>query len=134
MGSKHLLTKESQRVRFSEEAESRVTLLTEKGLDAKKIARDSILKRLKARIKQVKAAVTRITFLEEQKQKLLERKEQRKAEAEAARIEERASGKKSKKKEKVEPVKPAAGGKKGQAKAKAAGAGGDKGGAKKKGK
>ncbi len=132
MGSKHLLTKESQRARFSEEAESRVALLTEKGLDAKEIAHDSILKRLKARIKQVKGAVTRITFLEEQKQKLLERKEQRKAEAEAARIEDRASGKKSKKKAKVEPAKPAAGGKKGQAKAKAPG--GDKGGAKKKGK
>lgn len=134
MGSKHLLTKESQRVRFSEEAESRVALLTEKGLDAKGIARDSILKRLRARIKQVKGAVTRITFLEEQKQKLLERKEQRKAESLAAKLEERASGKKSKKKEKAVPAKPAAGAKKGQAKAKAPGGGGDKGAAKKKGK
>ena len=132
MGSKHLLTKESQRVRFAEEAESRAALLKEKGLGEKEIARDSILKHLKARIKQVKGAVNRITFLEEQKQQLLERKEQRKAEQEAARIEERASGKKSKKKAQAEPAKPAPGGKKAQ-KAKAPG-GGDKAGAKKKGK
>jgi hypothetical protein len=129
MGSKQLVTKELQKARFSEQAEARSTLLKEEGRGDKEIARDSKLKHLKARLKQVKVAMQRIAFLEEQKVRLLERREQRKAEEVAEKAAERAGVKKVK--EKVEEKKAPAGKK--QAKAKPAG-GGEKKDAKKKGK
>jgi hypothetical protein len=130
MGSKQLVTKELQKARFSELAEARAAILKEQGHGDKEIARDSKLKHLKARIKQVKGAMTRIAFLEDQKARLLERREQRKAEEAAEKAAERSGVKKVK--EKAEEKKAAPAGKK-QAKAKPAG-GGEKKDAKKKGK
>ena len=132
MGSKHLNTKENQKSLYAQQFEVRVEALKEKGLAEKEIKRDSKIKQLNAKIRQVDGAMARIAFLEQQTQKLLERKEQRKVEEAAAKLEARVSGKKAKgKKEAPEPKKAAASGKKSQAKAKG-GAGGQD--AKKKGK
>ena len=129
MGSKSLNTKENQKSLFSQQVQARVSALTEKGLGEKEIGRDSKVKQLHAKIRQVDGAMARIAFLEEQKQKLLERKEQRKAEEAAAKLEAKETGKKAKAKKAEPEPKKAAPGKK--AKAKGAPGGQD---AKKKGK
>jgi hypothetical protein len=131
MGSRELVTKESQKSKFSGQVDERISMLKEKGLDEKQIAKDDKVKRFKAKIKQVNAAIARIGFLDDQKKRLAEKKEQRKAEMAAAKLEAMTSDKKVRK-GKVEEAKPAPGGKKAGAKAKAGG--GDKKDAKKKGK
>src|SRR5271157_4078586 len=94
MGSKKLPTRENQKALYTRQAESRVALLKEKGLNEKDIAKDSKLKQLKAKLKQIDSAMARISFLDEQKKQLQERKEQRKAEAEAAKAAPPAPGEK----------------------------------------
>ena len=98
--------------------EARQASLKEKGIPEAAIAKDPKVKHYKAKIKQIKGAVARITFLEDQTKQLLEKKEQRRAEAEAARAAMISGEKKVKEKKKVE-EKPAPG----KGKAKAAGAG-----------
>ena len=85
MGSKKLPTRENQKALYTRQAESRVAALKAKGLSEKDLAKDSKLKQLKAKLKQIDSAMARISFLDEQKKQLQERKEQRKAEAEAAK-------------------------------------------------
>ncbi len=129
MASKSMETKELQKSKFVQESEARKTVLQEKGLTDKQIAKDPKVKHLKARIKQVGKAVARINFLEEQTEKLKVKKEERLAEAAATRAADMISERKSKKKvveEKAPEPK-----KKGGAKAPAKGAKPD---AKKKGK
>ena len=97
MGSRKLPTRENQKSLYAKQAEQRVALLKERGLSEQDIAKDSKLKHLKARLKQIDGAVARISFLDEQKKQLQERKEQRKAEAEAAKQAPPAKEKKTKK-------------------------------------
>lgn len=98
MGSKKLPTRENQKVLYTRQAESRAAALKAKGLDEKDIAKDSKMKQLKAKLKQIASAVARILFLDEQKKQLQERKEQRKAEAEAAKAAPAAPAEKKTKK------------------------------------
>ncbi|MEW6352219.1 MAG: hypothetical protein AB1646_24465 [Thermodesulfobacteriota bacterium] len=116
MGSKKLLTRESQKARFSRQLESRSSLLTEKGVPEEKLARDPHVKRFKARIRQVDKAIARIAFLDKQTEELREKKERKIAEAATRRAEMIAGTLQKKTKEKQEEPQPAKKGK-GQAKA-----------------
>lgn len=129
MASKSLDTRNSQKARYIAERETRAAVLKGSGASDQAIAKDPKIKHLRARIKQVDGALARISFLDEQKQKLEERKQQRIAEAEAEKAAIMAGEKKTKKKavEQAPPPK-----KKGGAKAPAKAPG--KTDAKKKGK
>jgi hypothetical protein len=118
MPSKTQETKDGQTARYLKQMEARQASLKEKGVPEAAIAKDPKVKHYKAKIKQIKGAVARITFLEDQTKQLLEKKEQRRAEAVAARAAIIAGEKKVKEKKKVE-EKPAPG--KGKAKGAAAG-------------
>jgi hypothetical protein len=118
MPSKTQETKDGQKARYLKQIEARQASLKEKGLPEAAIAKDPKIKQYKAKIRQIKGAVARITFLEDQTKQLLEKKEQRRAEAVAARAAIIAGEKKVKEKKKVE-EKPAPG--KGKAKGAAAG-------------
>lgn len=123
MASKHMETKVNQKTAYAAQMEARANLLKEKGLKAQEIAKDPKIKHFKAKIKQIQGAIARISFLEEQTGKLKEKKEQRRAEAAAAKAESMASGKKAKPKKEAPPEKAPAkkkapAGAKGQAKGK----------------
>jgi hypothetical protein len=118
MPSKTQETKDSQKARYLKQMEARQASLKEKGIPEAAIAKDPKVKHYKAKIKQIKGAMARITFLEDQTKQLAEKKEQRRAEAVAARAAIIAGEKKVKEKKKVE-EKPAPG--KGKAKGAAAG-------------
>jgi hypothetical protein len=126
MGSNSLQTRQSQKAALVREAEARKALLTQKGLTEASVAKDPVLRHLKAKIKQITSAMARISFLENQTKQLQEKKEQAKAAAEAARLEAIAGGTKSKGKKKAAeaeaeaeaPKKEAKAGKKAPAKAK----------------
>jgi hypothetical protein len=98
MASKKLPTRQNQKALYTRQTEQRIALLKEKGLTEKDIAKDSKVKQLKAKLKQLDSAMARISFLDEQKKQLQERKERRKAEAEAAKAAPAAAEKKAKKK------------------------------------
>ncbi|MFH0823886.1 MAG: hypothetical protein V2B18_14140 [Pseudomonadota bacterium] len=117
MGSKHLQTKELQRARFEQEIQDRQKLLQDKGLGEKAVAKDSIVKHHKAKIKQIRTAVARITFLEEQTGRVREISEQGKA----AKLAAKAAGKKKAKVEEAPAPKKGQG--KAQTKGQAKGAG-----------
>ncbi len=119
MASKSVQTRDDQKARYIAESEARTAALKEKGATDKAITRDPKIKHLKARIKQVNGAIARISFLEEQKTKLEERKQQRLAEAAAKRAANLAGEKKSKKKvvEEAAPPQKKKGGAKAPAKA-----------------
>jgi len=85
MASKDLRTREDQKARYLRLSEIRQGALQEKGLNEAAILKDPEIKRLKAKIKQINSALARISFLDEQTKKLQEKKEQRIAEAAAAR-------------------------------------------------
>ncbi len=102
MPSKTQETKDAQTARYLKQIEARQAALKEKGLPEAAIAKDPKLKHYTAKIKQIKGALTRISFLEDQTKKLHEKKEQRRAEAEAARAAIIAGEKKGKEKKKVE--------------------------------
>jgi hypothetical protein len=87
MASKSLQTRLEQKARFEKQSEVRTGLLKEKGLNEKDITKDHEIKHFRARIKQINGAIARISFLEDQTKQLLERKEQRKIEAEQAKAE-----------------------------------------------
>jgi hypothetical protein len=118
MPSKTQETKDGQKARYLKQMEARQASLKDKGIPEAAIAKDPKVKHYKAKIKQIKGAMARITFLEDQTKQLLEKKEQRRAEAEAARAAIIAGEKKVKEKKKTE-EKPAPG--KGKAKGAAAG-------------
>jgi hypothetical protein len=118
MPSKTQETKDGQKARYLKQIEARQASLKEKGIPEAAIAKDPKVKHYKAKIKQIKGAMARISFLEDQTKQLLEKKEQRRAEAEAARAAIIAGEKKVKEKKKTE-EKPAPG--KGKAKGAAAG-------------
>ncbi|MBI4964903.1 MAG: hypothetical protein HY913_16640 [Desulfomonile tiedjei] len=118
MASKHMETKVNQKTRYAGQMESRTSLLQEKGLKDKEIAKDPKIKQYKAKIKQIDGAIARILFLENQTKQLQEKKEQRIAEAAAAKAEAVASGKKVKAKKEAEPEKKAPAKKKAPAAAK----------------
>ncbi|MGO8877976.1 MAG: hypothetical protein ACLPVO_12030 [Desulfomonilaceae bacterium] len=115
MPSKSMSTREEQKARFHQQSEIRRKTLSEQGFDESRINKDPQVKHLKARIKQVNSALLRIAFLEEQTRKLQERKQQKVAEAAAARaemIKPGATGKKKKAEVKpAEPTKKGSGGK-----------------------
>lgn len=129
MASKSVETRDSQKARYIAESEARAAALRENGASEQAIAKDPKIKHLKARIKQVNGALARISFLEEQKKKLEERRQQRIAEAAAEKAAELAGERKAKKKAVEEAPPPK---KKGGAKAPAKAPG--KTDAKKKGK
>ena len=110
MGSKDRDTREQQIARFAKLAEARTGLLKEQGLNDRTIAKDSKVRQLKAKIKQVRDAIARLNFLATQTQELKERKEQAKAAAEAAKA-EGALAKKKKKAAEAKAPAPAAKGK-----------------------
>ncbi len=118
MPSKTQETKDGQKARYLRQIEARQASLKEKGVPEAAIAKDPKVKHYKAKIKQIKGAMARITFLEDQTKQLLEKKEKRRSEAEAARAAIIAGEKKVKEKKKTE-GKPAPG--KGKAKGAAAG-------------
>ena len=118
MPSKTQETKDGQKARYLRQMEARQASLKEKGIPEAAIAKDPKVKHYKAKIKQIKGAMARISFLEDQTKQLLEKKEQRRAEAETARAAIIAGEKKVKEKKKTED-KPAPG--KGKAKGAAAG-------------
>jgi hypothetical protein len=121
MASKTIETKDLQKDKYSREMEQRQALLREKGLGDKDIARDSKVKHFKAKLKQIRGAVARINFIEDQTKKNLEKREQKLAEHAARKVEEMAgASKKSKKKEEAPPPPPT---KKKAPKAKAPGGG-----------
>ncbi len=123
MASKTIETKNLQKDKFLQLNDARKDLLKSKGLSDKDIAKDPKVKHNKARIKQITKAEARINFLEDQTQKLKEKKEQRMAEEAAAKLEDMRTERRSKKKtvepEKAsEPKKKGSGAAKGAAKAK----------------
>ncbi len=105
MASKHMETKVKQKTLYAGQIDTRTKALEEKGLKAQEIAKDPKIKHFKAKIKQLEGAIARISFLEEQTKKLQEKKEQRKAEAAAAKAEALAGGKKAKPKKEAAPEK-----------------------------
>ncbi|MFH0957138.1 MAG: hypothetical protein V1897_00390 [Pseudomonadota bacterium] len=122
MPSKTMRTREEQKARFLQQSEARKNALLEQGFEEARINKDPDFKRLRARIKQVNAAIARITFLEEQTRKLQEKKRQKTEEAALARAESIKPGaitKKKKTEEKPpEPTKKGSGGGKGKDKSK----------------
>jgi hypothetical protein len=100
MGSKNLQTRQSQKAKFVRDAEARKELLKKKGVPEDKIAKDSLYRKAKAKVKQAVAALSRISQLENQTKQLQEKKEQAKAAAEAARLEALTEGTKPKGKKK----------------------------------
>lgn len=110
MGSKHRDTKEQQMARFKKLAEARTSELKKQGRDDRSIAKDSKVRQLVAKIKQVRDAIGRLNFLAAQTQDLKDRKEQAKAAAAAAKA-EGAVEKKKKKAVEEKPQAPAAKGK-----------------------
>jgi len=112
MPSKEKSVREAQKEYFLNKSEERIRSLKEKGADDLIINKDPQVKRYKAKIEQIDAALNRIAQLQTQTEKLLQRKEQRKAEKEAARAAEIAGGIKKKDKKKVEEKTPPAKGKK----------------------
>jgi hypothetical protein len=70
MASKKLPTRENQKTLYTGRTEKRIALLKEKGLSEKDIAKDSKIKQLKAKLKQLASAIARISFLDEQKKQL----------------------------------------------------------------
>jgi len=120
MPSKSIHTREEQKARFLQQSEIRCKSLSEQGFDERRIEKDPQVKHLKARIKQVNSALARIAFLEDQNRKLLERKQQKIAEAAAVRaetIKPGGTGKKKKSEEKP-PEPPKKGGGKAKDKSK----------------
>jgi uncharacterized phage infection (PIP) family protein YhgE len=85
MGSKSLETRENQKSRYAGLVESRSLALREKGLSDAQLAKDPKISHYRAKIKQINQAISRIAAIEEQSRKLLEKKEQKIAEAAAAR-------------------------------------------------
>jgi hypothetical protein len=83
----------------------RAAQLRGKGVSDQDIAKDSQIKRYKARIKQVNGAIARIAFLDDQTQKLREKKEQRLAQEKADRA-AMIAGELKKEKKKVEEKAP----------------------------
>ena len=124
MGSNSMQTRQSQKAALVREADARKTLLIQRGLTEDSVAKDPLLRHLKAKIKQITAAMIRISFLDNQTKQLREKKQQAKAAAEAARLEAMAEGTKPKGKKKAAeteaeaPKKEAKAGKKAPAKAK----------------
>jgi hypothetical protein len=122
MGSKSLQTRGVQKSRYENLAKIRSNALKEKGLDDEQVATDPKMKHFKAKLQQIDTAIARISFLEEQTRNLQEKKEQRKAEAEAARSAaiagEPSEGRKKAEGKKAEPVKKSAATGKPQVKAK----------------
>ncbi len=96
MGSKSEHVRTTQRERYVRQSDERKALLKEQGLEEKQIARDSIVKSLGAKIKQVDVALARIRFLSDQTNQLREMKAQKLAERAAAKLEAGNSDKKSK--------------------------------------
>lgn len=117
MASKDKEVREAQKQYFLAKTEERTGALKEKGLEDVDVSKDPQIKQYKAKVKQIDRALQRISFLQDQTQKLQERKEQQKAEKEAARAAEISGELKKKEKKKVEEA-PAPKGKK-----KAAGGG-----------
>ncbi len=111
MPSKTQETKDGQKARYLKQIETRQASLAEKGLPQAAIAKDPKVKHYKAKIKQISGAMARISFLEDQTKRLQEKKEQRRAEAEAARAAIIAGEKKVKEKKKDEGKPSAAKGK-----------------------
>lgn len=105
MPSETLETRNEQKARFIGQSEARAALLKQNGLSDQDIAKDPQIKRFKAKIKQIDGALARIAFLEEQTQKLREKKEQRLAE-EAAKRAASIAGEIKKEKKKVEEKAP----------------------------
>jgi hypothetical protein len=85
MGSKSLETRENQKSRYGGLIESRSLALKEKGVSEAQLARDPKISHYKAKIKQINQAISRIASIEELGRKLVEKKEQKLAEAAAAR-------------------------------------------------
>ena len=119
MASKNLLTRETQKNYYVKKNEARIEALLSKGLTQAVVKKDPQVKHFKARIKQIGLAIARISFLEDQTKKLQEKKELRKAEAEAARAVNSAGETKKKDKKKAEEKKPETGKKKPAAAGKA---------------
>jgi len=115
MASKSLQTRESQKSRYLSFVETRTNELKEKGVTDADVAKDPKIKQVKAKIKQVDAAIARISFLDEQTKQLAEKKAQQKAEAEAQRAAMIAGESGKKEKKKAEDKKDASAGKKKQA-------------------
>lgn len=105
MPSETLETRNEQKARFIGQSEARKALLKQNGRSDQDIAKDPQIKRFKAKIKQINGALARIAFLEEQTQKLLEKKEQRLAD-EAAKRAASIAGEIKKEKKKAEEKAP----------------------------
>lgn len=105
MASKNLETRQLQKARFLQEVEARTTALKEKGLSDQAIAKDAKIKHLKAKVRQIDSALGRISFLQDQTNKLKEKKAQRIAEEAAAKAQELTGGKKAKAKTEAQEVK-----------------------------
>lgn len=118
MGSKSLQTRETQKSRYEKLAEIREHSLKDKGLSDSDIVKDPKIKHLKAKIRQISAAVATIAERDKLTQQLLEKKQQRKAEAEAARAANISGKAVGKGKKKAEAKEAAAGGKKREPKGK----------------
>ena len=107
MPSETIETRNEQKARFIGQSEARKALLKQNGRSDQDIAKDPQIKRFKARIKQINGALARIAFLEEQTQKLREKKEQRLADEAAKRAASIAGEiKKEKKKAEEKPPEP----------------------------
>jgi len=117
MSSKDKDVREAQKQYFLAKTEERILALKDKGLGDSETVKDSLIKQYRAKVKQIDRALKRISFLQDQNEKLRERKEQQKADREAARAAEISGELKKKEKKKVEEA-PAPKGKK-----KAAGSG-----------
>jgi hypothetical protein len=105
MPSETLETRNEQKARFIGQSEARKALLKQNGRSDQDIAKDPQIKRFKAKIKQINGALARIAFLEEQTQKLLEKKEQRLAD-EAVKRAASIAGEIKKEKKKAEEKAP----------------------------
>ena len=105
MPSETLETRNEQKARFIGQSEARKALLKQNGRSDQDIAKDPQIKRFKAKIKQINGALARIAFLEEQTQKLREKKEQRLAD-EAAKRAASIAGEIKKEKKKAEEKAP----------------------------
>ncbi|MGC8907354.1 MAG: hypothetical protein ACP5M0_07910 [Desulfomonilaceae bacterium] len=112
MPSKEQSVREAQKEYFLRKSEERIRSLKEKGADDVAVSKDPQVKRYKAKIKQINAALQRIDQFRRQTETLQQRKEQKRAEKEAARAAEIAGEIKKKEKKKAEEEAPPAKGKK----------------------
>jgi hypothetical protein len=79
MGSKHKKTQAEQKANFDRKLEARLSFLSEKGIESSMIKKDPVVKKLQARVKEVKARLKTIASHEKRTEELAKMKAEKAA-------------------------------------------------------